>query len=195
MDNVELKKKVTLKRKSETPASITPSQPKKNKWWLWLLPIVILGAVILIIKSNSSGKDNASIVETESVPVEQAQVTNDAAMSVTQTASLENSQSNNEQNQVTTTPSGSGQPVASDNPSKTASDAKTNNESVAAATAVNTQKPINSVQTTVSGVDAKAWEVIKGRFGNGEERKQTLGAEYESIQRRVNELYKSGQVQ
>ena len=159
------------------------------------MPIVIIGAVILIIKSNSSGNDNASIAATESTPVEQTPVTSDAEVSVDQTASSENSQSNNEQSQAQTTPSGSGQPTSSDNPSKTSSDAKTNNESVAATTTSNTQKPINPVQTTVSGIDEKAWEVIKGRFGNGDERKQTLGAEYESIQRRVNELYKSGQVQ
>ena len=195
MNNVELKKKVTLKRKGEIPTSTTPSQPEKNKWQLWLLPIVIIGAVILIIKSNSSGNDNASIAATESTPVEQTPVTSDAEVSVDQTASSENSQSNNEQSQAKTTPSGSGQPTSSDNPSKTSSDAKTNNESVAATTTSNTQKPINPVQTTVSGIDEKAWEVIKGRFGNGDERKQTLGAEYESIQRRVNELYKSGQVQ
>ena len=78
MNNVELKKKVTLKRKGEIPTSTTPSQPKKNKWWLWLLPIVIIGAVILIIKSNSSGNDNASIAATESTPVEQTPVTSDA---------------------------------------------------------------------------------------------------------------------
>lgn len=37
-------------------------------------------------------------------------------------------------------------------------------------------------------IDALARAVIKGDYGNGEERKQRLGSCYASVQRRVNEL-------
>lgn len=37
-------------------------------------------------------------------------------------------------------------------------------------------------------VDALAWAVIRGDYGNGDERRQRLGADYDAVQRRVNEL-------
>ena len=39
-----------------------------------------------------------------------------------------------------------------------------------------------------SDIDALARAVIRGDFGNGEERRRRLGARYESVQRRVNQL-------
>lgn len=36
-----------------------------------------------------------------------------------------------------------------------------------------------------------AYEVIKGKYGNGEERKQKLGSLYERVQKRVNEILKN----
>jgi len=41
-------------------------------------------------------------------------------------------------------------------------------------------------------VTDKAKEVIQGRYGNGEARKQALGSEYGEIQRKVNEIYRKG---
>lgn len=37
-------------------------------------------------------------------------------------------------------------------------------------------------------VDALARAVIRGDYGNGEERKRRLGANYAAVQRRVNEM-------
>ncbi|MBQ0154945.1 MAG: hypothetical protein KBS70_09285 [Bacteroidales bacterium] len=44
------------------------------------------------------------------------------------------------------------------------------------------EQPIDAYQ--------EAWTVIKGTYGNGEERKQRLGKNYTTIQNIVNELYK-----
>ena len=41
-------------------------------------------------------------------------------------------------------------------------------------------------------IDAAALDVIKGKYGNGQARKDALGDDYEMIQKRVNEMYKSG---
>lgn len=41
-------------------------------------------------------------------------------------------------------------------------------------------------------LDAVALDVIRGKYGNGQARKNTLGADYEMIQKRVNEMYKEG---
>lgn len=43
-------------------------------------------------------------------------------------------------------------------------------------------------------LDEQARMVIRGDFGNGEERKQKLGSSYDAIQKRVNEMYKEGLV-
>lgn len=41
-------------------------------------------------------------------------------------------------------------------------------------------------------IDAAALDVIRGKYGNGQARKDALGDDYEMIQKRVNEMYKSG---
>lgn len=65
-------------------------------------------------------------------------------------------------------------------------------------------KKNNTAQHTVFGNDVstipqlaptleeQAQQVIRGEFGNGEERKRKLGAAYAEIQRKVNELYRTG---
>ncbi len=37
-------------------------------------------------------------------------------------------------------------------------------------------------------IEALAWAVINGDYGNGEERRQRLGANYDAVQARVNEI-------
>lgn len=44
--------------------------------------------------------------------------------------------------------------------------------------------------TPTIDLDSVAIDVIKGKYGNGHERKQALGADYERVQMRVNELLK-----
>jgi hypothetical protein len=41
-------------------------------------------------------------------------------------------------------------------------------------------------------LDAAALDVIRGKYGNGQARKDAPGADYEMIQKRVNEMYKEG---
>ena len=43
-------------------------------------------------------------------------------------------------------------------------------------------------------IEEKAMLVIRGDFGNGEERKMKLGTEYSAIQNKVNEMYAKGLV-
>ncbi|RDB69432.1 hypothetical protein C1876_06585 [Eggerthella sinensis] len=45
-----------------------------------------------------------------------------------------------------------------------------------------------SASGAASNVDALAHAVINGDYGNGEARRERLGADYEAVQRRVNEL-------
>lgn len=61
------------------------------------------------------------------------------------------------------------------------------------------EQPTVSVpqQTNKKTVDELAWEVIRGKWGNGLDRKNRLssqGYNYNEVQARVNYLYKTGQV-
>jgi hypothetical protein len=57
---------------------------------------------------------------------------------------------------------------------------------------------ISNSSTSVSffgSLENKAKQVISGEFGNGSDRKQALGAEYDAIQAKVNEMYRSGLIE
>lgn len=58
-----------------------------------------------------------------------------------------------------------------------------------------TTKPSSSTSEPVSGdVEENARRVIRGDFGNGQERKDKLGSSYSEIQGKVNEMYRQGLV-
>ena len=48
----------------------------------------------------------------------------------------------------------------------------------------------SKIDLSENDVEKLAKEVIRGNFGNGQERKDLLGENYEKIQKRVNELMK-----
>lgn len=54
--------------------------------------------------------------------------------------------------------------------------------------------PVSESITTSGSLEEKAKEVIRGNYGNGEDRKQKLGEHYSEIQSKVNEMYRSGLV-
>ena len=52
-----------------------------------------------------------------------------------------------------------------------------------------------SQQTSInSSLEETALDVIRGLYGNGEERKQKLGDSYRTIQNIVNDMYRKGLV-
>lgn len=50
----------------------------------------------------------------------------------------------------------------------------------------------STIPQLASTIEEQARQVIRGDFGNGEERKRKLGAAYNEIQSMVNELYRTG---
>ena len=48
--------------------------------------------------------------------------------------------------------------------------------------------------TDASSIESKAKDVIRGKYGNGQIRKDKLGASYAEIQSKVNEMYRNGLV-
>lgn len=56
-------------------------------------------------------------------------------------------------------------------------------------------KPSSSTSVPISGdVEENARRVIRGDFGNGQERRDKLGSSYSEIQGKVNEMYRQGLV-
>ena len=45
-----------------------------------------------------------------------------------------------------------------------------------------------SQNVIVDNIEEKALDVIKGKYGNGEERRNRLGSDFEAVQQKVNEL-------
>mgnify|MGYP004489632263 FL=1 len=59
--------------------------------------------------------------------------------------------------------------------------------------ATETTKPFSATSAPVSGdVEENARRVIRGDFGNGQERKDKLGSSYSEIQGKVNEMFRQG---
>ena len=76
------------------------------------------------------------------------------------------------------------------NPATIAEPAKTAQSKPAA---TQTKKPFSATSAPVSGdVETNARRVIRGDFGNGQERKDKLGSSYSEIQGKVNEMYRQG---
>lgn len=49
-------------------------------------------------------------------------------------------------------------------------------------------------ETSTTSVEETARDVIKGIYGNGNVRKDRLGSRYQTVQDRVNEMYRQGLV-
>lgn len=78
------------------------------------------------------------------------------------------------------------------NPTTIAEPAKTAQSKPAA---TQTTKPFSVTSAHVSGdVEENARRVIRGDFGNGQERRDKLGSSYSEIQGKVNEMYRQGLV-
>lgn len=61
--------------------------------------------------------------------------------------------------------------------------------------ATQTTKPFSVISAPVSSdVEENARRVIRGDFGNGQERRDKLGSSYSEIQGKVNEMYRQGLV-
>lgn len=79
-----------------------------------------------------------------------------------------------------------------------ATEASTPKAETPKAEATATTSPAKSVpaptasQAPSGDVDAKAIEVIKGKYGNGSQRRASLGADYAAVQARVNQLKNQG---
>ena len=162
---------------------VDPStEPEKKNNSVWLGVILAIIAVILLAWWLLPGKSTEAepigeeeTIEVVTTPAENTgEVSNEAENQNVEDAVEENTdygESSNPSSAVVNTPA------------TTPADTK-NTDNVA----------INNASSSVvsNNVEAEALKVIRGEYGIGQERKNKLGNQYESIQRRVNELKREG---
>jgi hypothetical protein len=195
MENVNLKRKVTLKRKGDTPGQ-TPEGKKPNKFiWLAILGVVIIGGIFGLKQfGDKAGEDLPANVQTPAETlVQQDGIVETIANENEQTASDSENDEVAAQNNVSEEYSSSENVVAEKtNTTNSSNDSKsTVSESSPKNNPSNSGKQPSSF-TVAGSIDEKAIKVIRGDFGNGKDRMQALGAEYNVIQAKVNEMYKNG---
>lgn len=196
---VQLKKKVTLKKKvldenppleenlvkesapkkedirKENPPleenTITENSPKKNYKWLYfvLILLLLLGGYYWLGNNNSTD-DSEKVELTAPSEVEQATPIDSTESVKEDSVKSENGEGLDE----STLPS------------------ETQTKDSAKNSPAETVK--NHGFSSSANVEQKALEVIRGVYGNGNERKSILGEQYTDIQNRVNEMYRNGLV-
>ncbi len=202
---VELKKKVTLKTKvaeTATQNQQTTQQPnsssngKGKKLGVFMLIAVIAVVAFFLLKPENSGNDVSVSSPATSEAVAQntdnaqkqevEQPVSESTPNEESTPVVEEDKSNNE---------------VSDNNGNKPANVSEQEEKTQATTETRTQTKEIASKTTqkeeaipVGSIEEKAKLVIRGDFGNGEERKMKLGSEYSAIQNKVNEMYAKGLV-
>lgn len=214
---VHIKKKVTIKTKvleKETSDPVekvvvnpieNPNKPEEpllpgeggktpiKKWWLVVLLIFVVGVAAVLIYKYGNRTDEPVVGDVESetlVAVGDAESEATIAESEEEQPSVEqndNAVTENEEN-VNADESVTSQPSA-EKPAQ--SNSKSSNQNQVKSKANTT----NSGQSNLQGdVEENALRVIRGEFGNGQERKDKLGSSYNEIQSKVNEMYRNGLV-
>lgn len=189
--DVKLKHKVQLRKKvEEEPQPVVAPKPeptptptpepentKSNKWIWWVVGVIIL-CIIGYFLFLKSGKEQPTQPETEVVEevsaVENVDEATDQPEGVQDEANAEEASKASQNEQPAEDPKAGAQaPVTNVVPEQTQ------------------QKATES--TSISNdVETEAMKVIRGEYGIGQERKDKLGAKYQPIQNRVNELKREG---
>ena len=155
------------------------SKPQKTKWRLWLLLLVVVAVVVVVLCIKNCSPDGNKIETkpaTGIIDVEQSATQNTDAKGITDETPVLETATDVTANQTT--------PAVS-KPS-------TENASSVQPAAKSTGNNISSISQ--GSLEEKAMQVIRGNFGNGAERKQNLGNEYNTIQQKVNEMYPNGEI-
>lgn len=212
------KPKVSLKRKmpeaAPAPSETAPTSPEviddgkepkgKLKWYAAALAgLLVLGGGGYYL-SQQGNKDSSLVAEV----VDSAKPEGTTASDVSETKQDEQSgeESNPEEETGTSSevmpsddaPAASKQKVSDNTPTvggeKTQSipEKPVNDKPVAKTKDVETKA--NGVTSATGSVEQEAIEVIRGKYGNGIERKRNLGDRYAEIQSKVNEMYRKGLV-
>ena len=201
---VELKKKVTLKTKvaetatqnQQTTQLPNPSSNGKGKKLGVLIVIVVIAVVaFFLLKPDNSGNDvsvsSPATSETVAQNADNDQI-QEAEQPISESTSNEESTPVVEEDKSNKEAGDNNKPTTtSEQEGKTQTTSETTNQTKDVASETTQKKEAIPVG---SSIEEKAKLVIRGDFGNGEERKMKLGSEYSAIQNKVNEMYAKGLV-
>lgn len=189
---VHLKKKVTIRTKAQAGQTVPESPPnivetsqrdKLKKILLGLLVVAVLAIGGWYAYSITSQKTETH--SKESANTAQTTQNEDTATGSDSTAT---STSPTADGSVTENPTEAGS-----NDGNTKSNAAANSPTPKASDSGKATPAEPSVSMTGT-VEQKAQEVIRGIYGNGQVRKDKLGSDYQTIQDKVNEMYRKGLV-
>lgn len=199
---VELKKKVTLKTKvAETAAQNqqatqqpNPSSNGKGKKLGVLIMLVAIAVVAFFLLKPDNPGNNVSVSapatsETVAQNADDAQK-QEAKQPISESTPTEESTPVVEEEKSNTEANGNKPATVSEQEEKAQSTTETRTQAKEL-TSKTTQK---EETIPVGSIEEKAKLVIRGNFGNGEERRMKLGSEFSAIQNRVNEMYAKGLV-
>lgn len=169
--------------------------------------IVAVLAFLAFVAYRSCGSSQENESEPTNTIVSDSTEKTDTASNVKKATAPETEQ---EQNNVgENTDESPATPISSANPAKANDNqvaerpAKRNSTTIAEhaktaqskPAATQTTKPFSATSAPISGdVEENARRVIRGDFGNGQERRDKLGSSYSEIQGKVNEMYRQGLV-
>lgn len=208
---VTLKKKVTLKTKvadvttpSDQPIQFESlnSNPKnkgnEKKWGLLIVLVAVVVIAFLLFKPGKTDNDSFVVSQTVAETIE-----NNTSETSTQIAEQGTPEAKANEDVVETmgNPDNSENMTTENNESTSNTDSKVkvsqNQEQSNATTSVKNSSSVaqtKNMSVLEGTLEEKAKLVIRGDFGNGEERKIKLGPEYSAIQGKVNEMYAKGLV-
>ena len=194
------------------PTPHNPSTPTRepkgsSKAWIWILVVVIAAIIAFFCFKNRGNKEDGTVDEETGVP-QTEQV--DSTAKKESPESTVGEKATNDGQESTDNAGSYNASEASDAPAepkaetnvghKVAPAAKVPETNGATASVKQEKKqtsssPASNPTEQVSGnLEEKARQVIRGAFGNGQERKDKLGSAYSEIQGRVNEMYRQGLV-
>ena len=189
--DVKLKHKVQLRKKvEEEPQPVVAPKPeptptptpepentKSNRWIWWVVGVIIL-CIIGYFLFSKSGKEQPAQPETE--VVEEVSAVEGVEEATQQPEGVQDEVNAVEAPEAAQTEQPAEAPKA---------------EAQAPVTNVvpeQTQQKATESTSVSNDVEAEAMKVIRGDYGIGQERKDKLGAKYQPIQNRVNELKREG---
>lgn len=188
--NVTLRRKQPVVASEPVPKPISPNQtPAKhaNTGKIWggiaITAAIFVGVYFLGFNRNDNTGDNHVSTPTEqTTPIgETTQLGANEQIETSDTATRREG-------------------TAADNNSETTTSSKANENPVSTQSQVTQQKQdVTSIASVATipmsdNVEENARRVIRGDFGNGQERKDKLGSAYAEIQSKVNEMYRQGLV-
>lgn len=194
---VKLKKKVTLRTKvteTNTPTQKPNSSGNgKGKMWSILIMLVVIAVVaFLFLKPNDSENEISDTSETIAQNTNNAQIEEVEQLvseSVPNKESIPVVKEYNSNNEIRDN-NGNKPTSVSEQKERSQATTETITHTKEVSSKINQKEEINPI----GSIEEKALLVIRGNFGNGEERKAKLGAEYSAIQSKVNEMYANGLV-